>query len=606
MEDNPLFEKLKGYKALPSLPGMAWAQNNWHDSKAVADRITLLAKERKLQTGKGKATVCAVLGAALIAAQRERQGDKETIESLQEQIRNSQSRDKETIESLQEQVRNLQSQLAAERNHTQRLQTILSDSLDRERILRSELEENRRGCDDSELGFSNLAKLDGKQASDLKSIYPIKELEESRNLFYPGDGNVVMRPLIKTETIDNGQGGIQQHTTRIIPYSPQDLAKIQEKYSRGSRETETEYVWRVSLTGGDRILLSEDEARGYWGPRVFLTTNDNREPWSLTQRVAYWAGGLDPMERGDPFSIKTPTAGHILESVQKTACLQLMHDRLLLPQQPSPMQCVADPERSHPLIRGLPDAVQLQDRLRTPRPRRRGGPPDMTWGEVAQELINYGRRMGFTGQGETKHKAEIRRVEESGRQYKSLQHPHPGKPVRVLDSRRQLLWAEGISKGIPREVMDRLPTPNLEGLVRSWDRIRGTPSSSNPKVPPPLSQDPVCTPGLLKRTLRPHNPGWARRISDAVTKVNGRWGVNGCPRLAAFCPNPPSLLPGTGENKKPRNPLYYPGQPVLVDLPTVGQIPLVLKASKNLYAWVATDAHGKDHRIHARWILPSF
>ena len=69
------------------------------------------------------------------------------------------------------------------------------------------------------------------------------------------------------------------------------------------------------------------------------------------------------------------------------------------------MQYVADPDRLHPLIRGLPDAlklyaVQLQDWLGAPRPRRRGGPPEMTWGEVAQELINYGRRMGFTGHGD--------------------------------------------------------------------------------------------------------------------------------------------------------------------------------------------------------------
>ncbi|XP_050768762.1 uncharacterized protein LOC127027219 [Gymnogyps californianus] len=290
-----------------------------------------------------------------------------------------------------------------------------------------------------------------------------------------------MRPLIKTETVDGGQGGAQQVATRIIPYSPTDLGKIQEKYSRGPRETETEYVWRVSLTGRDRILLSEDEARGYWGPGVFLTTNDNREPWSLTQRVEYWAGGLNPMERGDAFSIETPTAGHILESVQKTACLQLMHDRLLVPQQPSPMQYVADPDRLHPLIRGLPDAlklyaVQLQDRLRAPRPQRRGGPPETTWGEVAQELIYYGRRMGFTGHGETKSKADLRRVEGNGG-IKAA----PPRPTRPPDNKTYVLWTEGISKGIPREVMDGLPTPNLESLVKGWDKRKETPSPSNPK-----------------------------------------------------------------------------------------------------------------------------
>ncbi|KFW61951.1 hypothetical protein AS28_02543, partial [Pygoscelis adeliae] len=212
-----------------------------------------------------------------------------------------------------------------------------------------------------------------------------------------------MRPVIKTETTDDGQGGgAPQITTRTVPYSAAEMSKIQEKYTRLAQETETEYVWRVSLTGGDRILLSEDEAQGYWGPGVFLTTDDPRESWSLTQRAAYWAGGLDPLERGDPVCIETPTTNHLIESLQKAACLQLMHDRRLVPQQPSPMLLIANPDRMTPLIRGLPDslklyAVQLQDRLRdalAPRGgrRARGGP--MTWGEVAQELINYGRRMG--------------------------------------------------------------------------------------------------------------------------------------------------------------------------------------------------------------------
>lgn len=200
------------------------------------------------------------------------------------------------------------------------------------------MEENRQGSDDridlasdldSKPGILSLAKLARKQASDLKPIYPIKELEDSRNLFYPGDGEVEMSPLIKTETIDNGQG-VFSNIPGILSPIPLQIWLIQEKYSWDSRETETEYMWRVSLTGGDCTLLSKDEARGYWGPGAFLTTDDNREPQSLTQRLAYWAGGLNPMERGDPFSIKTPTAGHILESVHKTAHLQLIHDCLLL------------------------------------------------------------------------------------------------------------------------------------------------------------------------------------------------------------------------------------------------------------------------------------
>lgn len=86
--------------------------------------------------------------------------------------------------------------------------------------------------------------------------------------------------------------------------SPVPLAtwvKCRNNTPGGYWETETEYLWRICLTGGDRILLSEDEARGYWGPGVFLTTDNNKEPWPLTQRVAYWAGGLDSVKKGTLF-----------------------------------------------------------------------------------------------------------------------------------------------------------------------------------------------------------------------------------------------------------------------------------------------------------------
>ena len=84
--------------------------------------------------------------------------------------------------------------------------------------------------------------------------------------------------------------------------------------------------------------------------------------------------------------------------------------------------------------------------------------------------------MGFTGHGETKSKADLRRVEGNGG-IKAA----PLRPTRPPDNKRYALWTEGISKGIPREVMDGLPTPNLESLVKGWDKIKETPSPSNPK-----------------------------------------------------------------------------------------------------------------------------
>lgn len=56
--------------------------------------------------------------------------------------------------------------------------------------------------------------------------------------------------------------------------------------------------WHVSLTGGDWILLSKEEAMGFWGPGVFLSDGLNcNQP--ITSRVAYWAGSMDPNECGE-------------------------------------------------------------------------------------------------------------------------------------------------------------------------------------------------------------------------------------------------------------------------------------------------------------------
>lgn len=62
--------------------------------------------------------------------------------------------------------------------------------------------------------------------------------------------SISLRPLVKTETaVDDNE---EIHTTvRTIPWSPAELIKIQERFSRRSGELEVEYVWRVSLEGED-------------------------------------------------------------------------------------------------------------------------------------------------------------------------------------------------------------------------------------------------------------------------------------------------------------------------------------------------------------------
>ena len=114
------------------------------------------------------------------------------------------------------------------------------------------------------------------------------------------------------------------------------------------------------------------------------------------------------------------------------------------------------------------------------------------------------------------------------------------------------------------------------------------------------------TNGLLKRFLKPHKPGWTERVWDAVTSVNSRWGVNGCPKITAFCPKAPKIMPAPHGPDHRSNPSHFPGQPVLVELPTVGTVPLVLDTPLNKYTWKAKDACGKINKIHTRWIVPSF
>lgn len=76
--------------------------------------------------------------------------------------------------------------------------------------------------------------------------------------------------------------------------------------------------------------------------------------------------------------------------------------------------------------------------------------------------------------------------------------------------------------------------------------------------------------------LRPKDAGRSDRLWDAMTKVNNRWQLNGCPQLMALCHKAPHVLPKNREPDDPKNPSYYPGQPVLVDMPPIGEVSLVL------------------------------
>ena len=61
-------------------------------------------------------------------------------------------------------------------------------------------------------------------------------------------------PLVKTEfTYDDNQDNSPQITTKEVPYTTTELAKLKKEFGHSPKESETEYVWRVSLSDGDQI-----------------------------------------------------------------------------------------------------------------------------------------------------------------------------------------------------------------------------------------------------------------------------------------------------------------------------------------------------------------
>ena len=101
---------------------------------------------------------------------------------------------------------------------------------------------------------------------------------------------------------------------------------------------------------------------------------------------------------------------------------------------------------------------------------------------------------------------------------------------------------------------------------------------------------------LAKETIQKALDLWPLQKGEVELNVS----VNGCPKITAFYPKAPTIMPAPHGPDHPRNPSPLPGQPVLVELPTVGAVPLVLDTPISKYTWKAKDAHGKEHKINTR------
>ncbi|XP_063997244.1 uncharacterized protein LOC135173955 [Pogoniulus pusillus] len=462
-----LFCLLEAHGARPSVEGLDWARENWSNCQSVADRIVALQKEARAKSGKGKAFICAVLGACLAASIDEKQSQN--------------GRENKIVSSLQDLVDSLQ-------GHIVTLKDEVADLKDR---LKTEQKWQKCFLKEEEL-----------KQTEPACIYPQAELAAAE------EAAAHMRPLIKTEMLYEDEDGTPAITTKEIPFSSTELAKLRKEFTRSAGESEVEYVWRVSKTGGDQIRLTEAEATGYWGANVFLTTGNRSGPWSLTQRAAFWAGGFDSKERGEPLVLRGGM-NQIMGNVQKAACLQMVYDRELKHHFESPLSLLVDPKRMTPLVRGLPDSlkmkgIQLQKEIadtsltsRIQAALRENLTPgrnqtdcrQWTWEEVARELLDYARQYGVP--------EEVHKPEPRGLRHVKINHPLPSADPRSQMLRipkrhstggrehlntRQYWWGLGRKKGIPKEVIDGLSSVQLEIVVKNW------PESSQKLEPtaPPL------------------------------------------------------------------------------------------------------------------------
>ncbi|KAK4811160.1 hypothetical protein QYF61_019791 [Mycteria americana] len=154
-------------------------------------------------------------------------------------------------------------------------------------------------------------------------------------------------------------------------------------------------------------MLSEDEASGYWGPGVFLNLGPDptNTPHSITSRVAYWAGGIDTMERGEPSIIPIKSLSELSTAVTKAACIQAMHKR---GSHDVPLSATVDFAMLKPLIRGAPailksHLVAKRDEIKKDTEHNEGLGDNTqtahkqlpTWADLMHGIVNYSREMGW-------------------------------------------------------------------------------------------------------------------------------------------------------------------------------------------------------------------
>ncbi|KAK4806261.1 hypothetical protein QYF61_013405 [Mycteria americana] len=446
-----------------------WTRDNWHNWEAIEEHLKVTRGHTK--DGKGKGIICKMLGACLEAAHQERDNRNKKEQDLEKEIEGRKAT--ELLLSLK--IEQLQKQLQEEKEKRQKL----GEKVEMMLI------QAPRPPDIVQIRKLIVSPEDWD--GDIWGDPDDSEPEDDDPLFPANPPEYEARPIVKTERTVGPRGGHPRHTMRTIPWDPLQLTNLQERYSRKPGETETEYLWRVCLSGGDRIMLSEDEASGYWGPVVFLNLGPDptNTPHSITSRVAYWAGGIDTMERGEPSIIPIKSLSELSTAVTKAACIQAMHKR---GSHDVPLSATVDFAMLKPLIRGAPailkpHLVAKRDEIKkdTEHNEELGDNTQNahkqlpTWADLMHGIVNYSREMGWDDAPAEKqnlkspggdHKVRpIKRGTETrskGNKFKT--------PQTESREQRNELWRNALALGIPRAAIQGQPTGIILSLIEAFQK----------------------------------------------------------------------------------------------------------------------------------------
>jgi len=109
---------------------------------------------------------------------------------------------------------------------------------------------------------------------------------------------------------------------------------------------------------------------------------------------------------------------------------------------------------------------------------------------------------------------------------------------------------------------------------------------------------------LLKKNLQPQKAQWDMQLPKVLHQLNNRYGPTQSPVSRAFFVKTEFSTPPTEKRECPTT--LQPGQPVMVNLPSTGTVPMTLTKPRGSFAWEAANSSGAKHRISAQWIFPSF